>query len=60
MPLYDYLCRQCGATFEKLRRMQDADEDLTCPRCESSNVERMLSTFSSGGCGSGSTTGRFR
>jgi len=52
MPLYEYHCQQCGTTFEVLRRMQDADRDLTCPECRSEAVERLLSTFSSGGCGS--------
>lgn len=60
MPLYDYRCRECGEFFERLRRMQDADRDLVCPKCHSEQVERMLSTFSSAGCGSGSGAGRFR
>lgn len=51
MPLYDYLCRDCGNTFEKLRSMKDADEGVECPECHSAKVERLLSTFSSGGCG---------
>jgi putative FmdB family regulatory protein len=57
MPLYEYRCRRCGETFEKLRRMQDADRGLICPKCESEEVERLLSTFASsggetgGGCG---------
>ncbi len=52
MPLYEYRCRECGKTFELLRRMQDADRDLVCPECESKAVERLLSTFAStGGCG---------
>ena len=56
MPMYEYRCRECGKLFEMLRRMQDADRDLVCPDCRSQAVERMLSTFAAGGCGS---TGRF-
>ncbi len=60
MPLYDYLCRECGNTFEQLRSMKDADRDLECPACHSAKVERQLSTFSSGGgCGAPSGS-RFR
>lgn len=50
MPLYEYLCRNCGKPFEKLRRMQDADRDVICPECQSDEVERLLSTFAAGGC----------
>ncbi len=60
MPLYDYLCRECGNTFEQLKSMKDADRDLECPTCHSAKVERQLSTFSSGGgCGTPSNS-RFR
>ncbi len=45
MPLYEYRCDACGALFERLRRMQEADEALSCPKCESSSVKRQLSTF---------------
>jgi putative FmdB family regulatory protein len=47
MPLYEYRCGGCGQTFEQLRRMQDADRDLACPKCKSGEVERLLSTFAS-------------
>lgn len=53
MPLYEYRCQSCGETFEKIRRMQEADREVECPRCESEEVERLFSTFATGGCGSG-------
>jgi putative FmdB family regulatory protein len=59
MPLYEYRCETCGRTFEKFRRMSEADHDLKCPYCESEEVTRQLSTFATGGCGSGAR-GRFR
>ena len=52
MPLYEYQCRKCGHVFERLRRMQEADKDLECPTCHSKKVDRQLSTFAAGGCGS--------
>src|SRR5579872_3095923 len=51
MPLYEYRCRKCGKSFELLRRMHDSDRDLQCPECESVEIERQISTFSAGGCG---------
>ncbi len=55
MPLYEYQCAGCGAAFERLRRMQDADQDQECPRCASHEVKRLLSTFAPrmGGSGGG-------
>ena len=58
MPLYEYRCRQCGKSFELLRKMQDADGELGCPECQSEDVERLLSTFASTGCSS-SGSGKF-
>ena len=58
MPMYEYLCSCCGTSFEKLRRMQDADDPLPCPDCQSEEVELQLSTFATSGC-STSGSGRF-
>ena len=58
MPMYEYRCRKCSERFEMLRRMTDADRDVECPQCRSDEVERLLSAFSAGGCGS-SGSGRF-
>jgi len=57
MPLYQYRCRKCGKTFELLRRMQEADRDLKCPECQAEDIERQLSTFATGGCGSSRSRG---
>jgi len=57
MPIYEYQCEDCGYAFEMLRRMQDGDDGLKCPQCESPNVERQLSMFAAGGCGSSSSRG---
>ncbi len=50
MPLYEYHCRRCGRDFELLRRMQDADSELQCPKCRSKDVERLVSAFATGNC----------
>ncbi|MCS7315125.1 MAG: zinc ribbon domain-containing protein [Bryobacterales bacterium] len=59
MPLYEYRCKQCGEPFEQLRRLGEADRDVTCPRCGAEEVERLLSVFSQSvrGCGGSARRG---
>lgn len=45
MPLYEYICRQCGHAFEVLQRMGERGDDLRCPTCGEVGAERQLSTF---------------
>ena len=35
MPIYEYVCLDCGERFETLRSMKDADAPITCRQCES-------------------------
>lgn len=58
MPMYEYRCKACGRSFEQLRRMSEADRGVACPECRSEEVQRVLSTFATGGCGA-SGGGRF-
>ena len=55
MPLYEYECNDCGATFEAMVAFKDADK-MVCELCGSKHVDRLMSTFcssvSSGGGGS--------
>ena len=41
MPIYEYQCCSCEAQFELLVLRSDTPE---CPACESSDLERKLST----------------
>ena len=44
MPIYEYVCAKCGAKFELLRSLSQADKEVPCPQCD--NVaERILSSF---------------
>jgi putative FmdB family regulatory protein len=45
MPMYEYGCQACSTRFDRLRRMDQDDADVTCPRCSSGHVQRRLSTF---------------
>lgn len=49
MPLYEYHCQECGERFEKLLRMSDDPKAVRCPACTSAIVERLLSSFATGG-----------
>jgi putative FmdB family regulatory protein len=62
MPLYEYECRQCGSTFERLKPLSAMDEGEICPGCGHPHAQRVLSAFATGktegsasaasGCGS--------
>lgn len=57
MPMYEYRCQECGARYEQLRRMSEADTNLECPRCGSEKVRREVSACAIGGSSSGSGGG---
>jgi putative FmdB family regulatory protein len=43
MPIYEYVCPGCQQRFEKLvRRFGEA---VSCPTCQSPDVEKQLSVF---------------
>lgn len=42
MPMYDYRCRACGHTFDRLRPASDADVAVACD-CGSSDTARLVS-----------------
>ena len=44
MPIYEYVCSDCGLKFELLRQLSQASEEASCPHCHNS-AERVLSTF---------------
>jgi putative FmdB family regulatory protein len=50
MPIFEYLCEDCGTRFEKLVR-RDSDEVL-CPGCDSRHLNQQLSTFAAHANGS--------
>jgi putative FmdB family regulatory protein len=53
MPIYEYRCGQCDNSFEEL--VLSAREAVACPKCESNEVEKQLSVFSSPGDRAGKT-----
>jgi putative FmdB family regulatory protein len=60
MPLYEYRCQDCQATFEVLRPFSQADAPAACPHCHGERSERALSrcaAFSRGADGSTASVG---
>ena len=42
MPIYEYLCDDCGNAFEKLVRRETK---VDCPSCGRDHVSQQMSTF---------------
>ena len=64
MPIYEYVCRDCGSGFELLVRR--FDERVACPSCSGAAVDKQLSVFAVAspakapafaGCGAGAGGG---
>ncbi len=50
MPIFEYLCKDCGGVFEKIVPRHDSPAD--CVHCNSENVEKQLSVFAVAGSSS--------
>ena len=46
MPLFEFVCSDCGKSFEELVRFSGSAE-VTCPQCQSKAVKKKVSTFAS-------------
>ena len=52
MPIYEYLCEDCGSRFEKLVRNGAGSDSLACPSCGQKQVSQQLSVFAAHSAGS--------
>jgi putative FmdB family regulatory protein len=43
VPIYEYRCKNCENKFETL--ILSSDEEISCPECESTTLEKLFSTF---------------
>jgi putative FmdB family regulatory protein len=57
MPIYSYKCKDCGEQFDLLVGMTAEKAQLKCSKCNSKNIEKVISTFSVGGQRGSSSTG---
>lgn len=48
MPIYEYRCQACGASFSDLVRMGTRPDEVRCPRCGERQSERLFSAFATG------------
>jgi len=46
MPLYEFRCDKCDHVFERLCRIGSNGKGLTCPKCRSRKLRRLMSVFS--------------
>ncbi|WP_084001232.1 FmdB family zinc ribbon protein [Anaerolinea thermolimosa] len=45
MPLYEYVCQDCGEHFDALRSFKEADQPIRCKSCFSERTIRAISVF---------------
>jgi putative FmdB family regulatory protein len=45
MPIYEYICKDCGVRFDALRSMKEADDPIPCRACASQHTHRTISVF---------------
>lgn len=47
MPIYEYICDECKAQFEKI--VINKQQEISCPKCASKKATIQLSVFAAGG-----------
>ena len=45
MPIYEFICKECNSKAEILLRSANSEVSPTCPYCNSTKMERMISRF---------------
>ncbi len=53
MPIFEFVCSECGNPFEELVRSASAVSEVVCPSCGSQQVKKQISTFASKVSGGG-------
>ena len=53
MPIYEYICMECDEKFALLQSFYPPEKETSCPKCSSSKIKKIVSTFS---CSSGDNT----
>ncbi len=49
MPVYEFRCRSCNTRFEKICRLGEKNEGISCPKCGASSPVRVMSSFNAAG-----------
>ncbi len=45
MPIYEYICKECGHKFDLLVASERYANSQHCPHCASDRLEKQFSTF---------------
>jgi putative FmdB family regulatory protein len=45
MPVYDYVCHDCHASFELTLTLTEHETNVKCPKCGSKNIEQEATAF---------------
>jgi putative FmdB family regulatory protein len=53
MPIYEYYCPNCSASFETLVRLSEASKTPDCPECGEKHAQKKLSAFAMSGGSAG-------
>ena len=48
MPIYSYVCRDCGEKFDLFIGIGGKNDELICKKCGSKNIQKTFSSFSLG------------
>lgn len=59
MPIYEFKCNNCEEFFEVIVMGADKDENINCPKCQSQEFHRVVSTTNYT-MGSGKASGQTR
>ncbi len=57
MPLYEFLCTDCGNEFEKMVSYAEANQRPTCPNCQGQDTHKKISKIASLGFSAGGSLG---
>lgn len=58
MPIYEFLCKDCGHVFDEL--VKDRDKKVACPHCETDRTEKLISAHGGYNMASGGSSTRPR
>lgn len=48
MPIYEFICKECGEHFESLVPV-GGEKNVLCLKCRSNNIQKLFSSFGIGG-----------
>ena len=54
MPIFEFVCPECGKVFEELVRNAGQVSDVVCPDCGSGKVKKKISTIAARSTGGSS------